>query len=446
MPFIRPHGQQLALVHGSRREGKVVQEVLFTLYSKAEAMGAIGPDAWHFEQMVKGLHPAQQFNWPHIREQISAQLGTLPDTYDHVDARLRKDFRSALVGFARQLLLADPEWLDVAGEVIAEHEPEFDYLTRWMAWRLQTAKARRDSQFTHDNAFLWRYTSRSSEVPVGAEEEIDGLYERREFDALVPRAKLLVEAFPNYADGFNVLGLVALDQDRLEDAIRYFEQTAEVGRAALPKRVRKDAWWTDHDTRPHMRGLANLARALNRASKFDESLAVSDRLAECGRHDVLDDARPAALLNMARYADAEVLTRVHPGIADGYQLAFALLVQHLGSEAWPVLVRAVLYTPRIGQHLLGARVGPPSSRTEWQADVTAGHLRKDLHVFLPRHRRSINEALKAAVKHPKMAPVIAELHALEGRSRVGDDRSAFERLMELRSPEFAARFVPTLQR
>lgn len=446
MPFIRAHGQQLALVHGSRREGKVVQEVLFTLYSKAEAHAAIGPDAWHFEQMVKGLHPAQQFNWPQLREQIAAQLGTLPDTYDHVDARLRKDFRSALVGFTRQLLLADPQWLDVAGEVIAEHEPEFDYLTKWMAWQLQAAKERRDSQFTKDNAFLWRYTSRSSEVPVGAEEEIDGLYERRGFDALIPRAKLLVEAFPNYADGFNVLGLVALDQDRLDDAITYFEQTAEVGRAALPKRVRKDAWWSDHNTRPYMRGLANLARALNRASRFEESLAASDRLAECARHDVLDDARSAALLNMARYEDAEATVRVHPGIAPGYQLAFALLPQHRGAEAWPVLVRAVLHNPRIGQHLLGGRVGPPSSRTEWQDDVTARHLQRDLHVFLPKHRRTINEALKAAIKHPKLAPLIAELHELEGAPRRPDDRATFERLHELRSPEFAARFVPSIQR
>ena len=446
MPFIRAHGQQLALVHGSRREGKVVQEVLFTLYSKAEANAAIGPESWHFEQMVKNLHPTHQFNWPQLREQIAAQLDTLPDTYDHVDARLRKDFRAALVGFTRQLLLADPQWLDVAGDVIAEHQPEFEYLTKWMGRRLKMAKERHDSEFTKDNAFLWRYTRNASDVPLRADEEIDGLYERREFDLLIPRAKLLVEAFTNYADGFNVLGLVALDQDRLDDAIGYFERTTEVGRAALPKRVRKDAWWSDHHTRPYMRGVANLARALNRASKFEESLAASDRLAECARHDVLDDARPAALLNLARYAEAEILTRAHPGIGEGYLLAFALLAQARLAEAWPVLVRAILWAPRIGQHLLGGRAAPPSSRTEWHADVTAQHLQRDLHVFLPMHRRAVNEALKAAIKHPKLAPVIAELHELEGRTRLGDDRPQFERFMELRSPEFAATFVPTIER
>ncbi len=42
MPFVRVHGNQLALVHGSRRDGKVVQEVLFTLYSKPEAREALG--------------------------------------------------------------------------------------------------------------------------------------------------------------------------------------------------------------------------------------------------------------------------------------------------------------------------------------------------------------------------------------------------------------------
>jgi len=62
------------------------------------------------------------------------------------------------------------------------------------------------------------------------------------------------------------------------------------------------------------------------------------------------------------------------------------------------------------------------------------------------HRRAVNEALKAAIKHPKLAPVIAELHELEGRTRLGDDRPQFERFMELRSPEFAATFVPRIER
>jgi len=55
------------------------------------------------------LHPTLKFDWPLLRSQIAAHMDALPDEYDQVEVRLRRDFRGALVAFTRQLLLADPQ-------------------------------------------------------------------------------------------------------------------------------------------------------------------------------------------------------------------------------------------------------------------------------------------------------------------------------------------------
>lgn len=445
MPFIRSHGQQLALVHGSRQEGKVVQDVLFTLYSKSEANAAIGAGRSHFQATVEALHPTLKFDWPLLRSQIAAHLDALPDQYDQVEVRLRRDFRSALVAFTRQLLLADPLELDAARQLIREHAQEFDYLVEHIAWRREMAKPEARPSSAPRDEFLWHYTRTAGHVPFEADEEVHDMYDRGELAALTPRAKLLVEAFPNYADGYNLLGLAALEEQRLEDAIGWFQRTAEAGRAALPKRVRKDAWWTDHETRPYMRGLSNLACAQNRAGKFEDALATADRVVEVDRCHCVFDVRPHVLMNLGRYEEAEALMRGLPGIASGFERGLVLLALRRPADAWPVLVRAVLLEPRMGQQLLGGRVPAAVSRHEQEEDRSAWHLQRNLHLFLPKHRRAVNEALRAVLKHPVVAPLVAERHELEGAWQRGE-QAQHRRFMELRDGEFVNRVAATVGR
>ncbi len=445
MPFIRAHGQQLALVHGSRQDGKVVQEVLFTLYSRSEANAAIGAERGHFEAVVEALHPTLTFSWPQLRSQIAAQMGALPETYDQVEVRLRRDFRAALVAVTRQLLLADPLELDAAADLIAEHGEELDYLVERIAWRREMAKSRKRQASPPRDEFLWQYTRTAGHVPFEADEEIHDMYDRGELAALSARAKLLVEAFPNYADGYNILGLVAMDEQRLDDAITWFQRTAEAGRASLPKRVRKDAWWTDHDTRPYMRGLSNLACAQNRAGRFEDALATAERVVEVDRYHCVYDARPHVLLNLAHYEEAEALMRRLPGITSGYERALVLIALRRPVDAWPVLVRAVLGAPRTGQQLLGGRVPAALSRHEQDEDRSAWHLQRNLHAFLPKHRRAVNDALRAVLQHPVVAPLVAELHQLEGAAQRGEGAGQ-ARYVELRSVEFVECVAATVQR
>jgi hypothetical protein len=59
----------------------------------------------------------------------------------------------------------------------------------------------------------------------------------------------------------------------------------EVGRKLFPARIGKKRYRSDHSTRPDMRGLRNLALTLNQTGRFDEALALCDRLEnECGDH------------------------------------------------------------------------------------------------------------------------------------------------------------------
>lgn len=443
MPFVRVHGNQLALVHGSRREGKVVQEVLFTLYSKAEAREAVGEGseggAWHFEHMVSEQHPTIRFDWPKIREELAGKLDHLPETYDHQDVRLKRDFREALVAFTRQLLLADPQDLDVAAEVLNEQRPELAALQDWLAWRLRMTKERKPSEFSKDNAFLWKYHGLTRHVPHEADEEVHDLYEEGKYDEVVPRARLLCEAFPNFADGFNLLGLVALERGEFEEAIAQFRKTIEVGRTLFPKRIPKDHWWRDHATRPYMRGLGNLVITFNRSGRYDEALAACDQLALC--HDELrvNAHRGPVLLNLGRYEEAAACFATLTGLwaREGFPVAFALLSLGKEAEALPFLLQGVLSHPRQARLLVGGKVGKPRNREEWRDDRAFWDESRDLHAWFARDSKKPLAFLRQLLRHPRVQALVQEVGELEELDHRERTHEAFVRLQALKSREFA---------
>ena len=63
MAYVRRRGNQLAIVHGERQQGtgKVNQRILFTLYSKAEALEVLGRGAnggaWRLPQLLRATTP-----------------------------------------------------------------------------------------------------------------------------------------------------------------------------------------------------------------------------------------------------------------------------------------------------------------------------------------------------------------------------------------------------
>jgi hypothetical protein len=86
--------------------------------------------------------------------------------------------------------------------------------------------------------------------------------------------------------------------DTEEHAASFYERTIELGRKPFPARISKKRYWSDLSRRPYMRGLRNLALALNESERFAEALAICDRLEdECGDGPAAASHRAVIFLN-----------------------------------------------------------------------------------------------------------------------------------------------------
>ncbi len=241
MAYIRKRGRQLALVHGERepQTGNVEQQILFTIYSKAEALEVLGrarggKGARLLEELLRERYPDIRFDWRRIRADIERQLDVLPDLYDYREARLRAAFRPAIVDVAKALVLTDPQELLPSAKVVAQHRHELEFVRELIDWRLDRCDAQEPSEWNTDNPFYWRFTLRGREVPPEVEEIANAYWARRDLDRARAVFGLLCEAFHPYAEGHNYLGLIALERGELDDAEKEFSLTVELGRKLFP--------------------------------------------------------------------------------------------------------------------------------------------------------------------------------------------------------------------
>jgi hypothetical protein len=98
MAYVRRRGNQVAIVHGERdpETGQVDQRILFTLYSKAEILEALGRGAdgrrERFQRLLEGEHPGICFNWRAIRKALAENKEFLPDLYEYKTTRVNAAF------------------------------------------------------------------------------------------------------------------------------------------------------------------------------------------------------------------------------------------------------------------------------------------------------------------------------------------------------------------
>ena len=287
MAYIRRRGNQVVIVHGVREPetGKVQQQTLFTLYTKAEAREAIGKESprgeGRFRSYLKHQHPTIRFDWEKIRTGIEENIDVLPDNHPYREERVIGGFRRDLCALSRRLILADPQCLHSAAQLVSEHRHELEFLTDLIQWRLRVCD-QEENEWNTDNPFFWRFELRGRDAPPEAHERAVTIYENGDLDRAESVFRLLVDCFDDYADGYNYLGLIALDRDDLAGAIEQFRRAVEIGRRLFPKRIARQDYWNNIKTRPFVRGLRNLALAYNRAERYDEALALCDRLeTEC---------------------------------------------------------------------------------------------------------------------------------------------------------------------
>ena len=176
MAYVRTKGNQLAVVHGVRdpETRKVEQKTLFTIYSKAEALAAVGSSSHYFQDILEEQNPGVRFDWNKVAGGIRDNLHHLPDLYSYKKARLQDGFRTALVGFSRELMLADPQSLSSSARLLQDNRHELEYLRDLIEWRLKLCSEEPDD-FNKDNPVYWGAMSRRREVGPEEHERLDAL-------------------------------------------------------------------------------------------------------------------------------------------------------------------------------------------------------------------------------------------------------------------------------
>lgn len=448
MAYVRRRGNQLAIVHGEREpgNGKVRQRILFTLYSKAEVLEALGRGSKggpeRFRHLLQREHPDVKFDWKAIRRALEKDLEVLPERYEYRRERLRRRFRTDLCAFARQLMLADPQDLMSAAQLIQEHHHELEYLADLIHWRLNL-RDQKEIKWNADNPFCWRFTFQGRDVPPDTEEHAAGFYERGEYERAAAAFRLLVDCFDGYAEGHNYLGLIALEKRNLDEAITDFQNTVKLGRKLFPARISKKRYWSDHATRPYMRGLRNLASTLNEAGRFEEALAVCDRLDdECGDAITTTWHRAVIHLNTGKWQQAAEAAQRLTGLYPEANLIAAFALYELGriDQVLSALLHGALNHPRAARMLVGERTTAPKSSEETRDHNTGVSLRHELHAYLKDQSRASKRFFRALVRDPRVVCLLDEIVAVVQRRAAQHptgEREAFDRMTLMHSPEFA---------
>lgn len=446
MAYVRQRGRQVLIVHGVRdpETRAVEQRILCTLYTREEALDALGRrdpgTAESFRVEMEQRHPDLRFSWKRIRAAIARLLPVLP-AGDAGGAIPSTDFRDALGAFARELVAAVGGESPEAAKEAIRHRVALRALRELLDEAIAMEAPGEDAVARS----RWSFASRAREVPMEVEERWSDAYDALDDARAEAGFTLLTQAFAGYAEGHNYLGLIALRQDRPADAVAHFERTIAVARAQLPKRVGKDRWWSDHATRPYMRGLRNLALALNQAGRPADALAVCDRLeTECHDRMSAEAHRATAFLLLGRWAKALAAARYNHQTDPSASLLVAFAAYELGrvdeADAW--LLHATLNEPHAVAVVLGVRMAAPSTGEDAREHNAGVSMLDTLRGYLVKRGAAARKHIAARFRSERFTRLREELAAVEQRRlarRDPDDRSDHRRMQEMKTPEFARR-------
>jgi tetratricopeptide (TPR) repeat protein len=454
MPYVRRHGNQIAIVHGERNKvsGSVEQRCLFTLYSKAEANAALGDsgaeDARYFEDLLAMANPQLNFNWPKLKGEIRSLLPALPDIYPLQKARIEEGLEPAIDELTRRIVATSPDYSKAAAATLKKHELELSTLAQLIDIRLSQARNQPSSVSLDEepNGFLWRCEVEKNRMPLDIEEFTAHLYEHGNYDQLKAICMLLTRCFPEWAEGHNRLGLVALKEETPKEAVEHFREAAKQGRGYFARRIAKSDYWRDFNTRPYIRALKNLALSLNMAGQWREALAICDQLEkECG--DAGSDAayahRAAAYLNLLEWENAaEAALTVAPVAPDeGFVAGFALfeLGRHLEAIEW--FLHAALNSPRTAYLLLDKKDTTPKTSEEIEDHNSGVEICHGLPQFFRMQSKHSKKFFKKLLDHKVSSDLLIEVRQRRfnhyDRSQAGARKENLTRWNEMIDVKFA---------
>ena len=446
MAYVRQKANQLLIVHGERDPDtrKVSQHVLFTLYSKAEALEAIGKTAakrdWQFQRLLQNQYPDIRFDWGRINKQIGEKMGNLPDLWEYGNSRLRRGFRKGVVDFVRHLLLADPQMLTSSRELIQEHTHELEYARELIDFRLKVLDTE-PSEFDSDTPFYWRYMLQGRYLSGDEEECIEEMWRKGETEKAHTLFRLMTECFDDYAEGHNYLGLMALEEEDLEEALDCFRQTMQLGEKLFPKRLAKKHYWRDIKTRPFMRGLFNSTTTLIRMDRFAEALELAAVIEDqCGDRGMAQHYRAKIYINQGKWQAALDCAIEGEGGGEGFLAAIAAHELGQNEDALVYCLQAALNRPRTVKMLANQKVGHPEGNHECEEHNLAVALDKDLGCYLDDHRPGSRTVFEKILRYDRVLELLEEVETLVENRHEGDAtarRRTHARLEQMRTRNFA---------
>jgi tetratricopeptide (TPR) repeat protein len=446
MAYVRIKGNQLAIVHGVRdpETKKSVQQTLFLLYSKAEALAAIGKsDSW-FRNILEEDNPTIKFNWEKINKDIRNLMDTLPDLF-HYGHRKEKKFRESLLGFTKELLHTNPQSLYTSAQLITDHRYELELLNEFIEFRLKFSN-QTESDFNKDNPFHWRSSSFLQMADLDILERLNNHFQYNEFEETRILAKMIVEMWPKDPTGYRFLGHVAVEHEEYKKGVEYYAKSMKIARNLFPKRISKKRYWSDDMTRPYIRVLTNSIDARNLMGDYETALKECDVLEnDCDQDLYAASCRVPIYLNSGKWElAAKYAWYVHDLYPEG-NLLYALAKWELGekSEALVYLIRGALLLPRTVRILCGINFRTdPETGEEIRGHNQGVSLLRECKVYLGNKKNKGRRFFKMIIRDMKMIQLQSEMRMANSKwdqQRVSgaDSREWFEKIEEMKLLEYA---------
>ena len=237
--------------------------------------------------------------------------------------------------------------------------------------------------------------------------------------------------------------LIALEQERIDEAIIQFRKTTEVGRRLFPKRLASKHYWVDLATRPYMRGLRNLLLSLNRSGEYVEALEICEKLErECGDTDIATWHRAAIHLNTGCWESAlenaeGLIDRLFPDA--GFIAGFALVEMGERQRAVTFFLHGILHHPRAACMLAGIGTGEPVHFGQVEDHNAGVDLLNNLHGYLSNQSPMARSFYEQLLAQPIVSSLIEDMEAVIAQRHKRDNskwRDVFDRLSEMRSADF----------
>jgi tetratricopeptide (TPR) repeat protein len=445
MAYVRKRGNQLAIVQGERdpESGKVCQRILFTFYSKKEAVAALDDgQSGLLQGLLECEYPEIRFPWKRIWWAIARNMDALPEEYEYRETEMVKRFRSDLCAFTRQLVLNDPQWLFPSAELLRQHRFELEYLIELIGWRLKLCDAKPD-EFNRDNEFYWRFRLRGREVPADTEERVSALYDRGDLDRAEAVVRLLVDTFEDDAESHNYLGMIALKRGNLDEAARRFTMMMELARKRLPRRLTPRLFRNNHRGKPYRRGLSNLILTLNRQGHYDKALAHAGQLERvCGDDAGAEYYRALIHLNRGAWEDGAKAARHVRNLWQETSFVAALASFEIGrsEECVADFLHGACNHPAAALLIAGRRAKKPTTSDEardWEVGMA---LLENAGAYLARRGSRVRRFFGSMITNPGIAKLLSDIEETRrqrDQERQGSTRVAWDLLRRMESVKFA---------